>query len=160
MALGPNRSPVLDDISAFMTSTAERGGIVSLATTTASGVALDQSAMTVGYSATLSGVKPFGILMCDVVNKDLSQTHLNFYKHEVQVNSKVELMRDGWVETNMIYPGHTPVPGGKAYVGHSGYIAASNVATDDSDPTGANKVIGRFDTAKDEEGFCRVRVTL
>jgi len=160
MALKPDREYVLTDISTFMSATAERGGIVSLSSATASGVALDQAGMSVAYTSTLSGVKPYGLLLNDVVNKDLTQTHLNFYKDEVQINSKVAVLKNGWVVTDMIYPGHTPVAGGKAYVGHSGYIAASNVATDHADTTGADKVIGRFETVKNEDGFCRVRVNL
>lgn len=159
MALKGDRVHIDSDISFFMNSTASRGGIVS-ALTAGSGAAMDQAAATVEYAASLSGVKPLGVLMCDVVNLDLTRQHINFHKEEVQLGGKVTIWTKCTVVTNMIYPGHTPTVGGKAYIGHSGYIAASNVATDHSDTTGIGKVVGRFLSTKDEDGYAKVQINL
>jgi len=160
MALKPQRTQGLWDISAFMNSTAERGGIVSFSSATASGVAMDQAEMTVDYVANPSGVVPFGMLMQDVVNKDLTQTFLDPYKDEVQVGSKVATQSICEVTTDRIYPGHTPSAGSTAYIGHSGYIASADVANDDSDSTGATRIVGQFRSAKDENGFAKVRINI
>ena len=160
MALKPHRQPGIYDISAFMNSTAERGGLVSFSSATASGVAMDQSELTVDYVAEPSGVRPFGLLLKDVVDKDLTQTHLDWYKNETQVGGKVSVYRIGEVVTDRIYPGHTPAAGDRAYIGHSGYIASADVATDHVDSTGTTRIVGQFVTSKDEDGFCKVTVNI
>lgn len=160
MAIKPYRVVLDTDITHFMNSVAEAGGVLCVSSTTASGVATDQSELTVEYKADASGAKPVGLLLNDVVNKDLTQQRLAYEKDEVQVGSKVTVLRKGEVVTDRIYPGHSPSPGGYAYVGHSGYIAASDVATDDGDSTGTTRIIGRFVTGKDQDGYCRVAVNL
>jgi len=160
MALKGDRQQGLWDLSAFMNSVAERGGIVAFSGATASGVAMDQSELTVDYVANPSGVKPFGMLMQDVVNKDLTQTRIDPYKNEVQVGGKVATQSICEVTTDMIYPGHTPAPGDPAYLGHSGFIGNVDVATDAVDITGATRKIGQFRTGPNEGGFCRVRVNI
>jgi len=160
MALKGDRQYVMSDISCFMNSAAERGRIVSFVGTGA-GVSMDQAVNTVAYSATLSGVIPAGMLVQDVKGDlDLTKHHINFFKDEVPVGSKVAIVNIGEFTTNMVYPGHSPVPGGYAYLGHSGYIAASDVAVDHSDPTGVSRRVGRWATSKDEDGFARVKVNI
>lgn len=163
MALKTDRRHVDSDISNFMNATAERGGIVSVGSTAApSGSAMDQAENLVEYVATaLSGIKPVGVLMNDVVNLDLTRQHINFHKDEVQIGGKVTVWKKGVVVTDRIYPGHTPAKGGRAYVGHSGYFATSNVGgADHTDVNHEGKVVGRFESAKDENGFARVYVDL
>lgn len=153
MGLKPTRQIVKYDVSYFMNETATRGGCVVLSTA-GSGDAMDQAEAVVTYAANPSGDIPVGILSCDVVDKNLSQTHLNFHKDEVQVNSKVTLIQIGDVETNMIYPGVTPAVNEWAYVAHSGYI--TNVAVNPVN----NVKIGMFKSTKDEDGYCKVAVNL
>ncbi len=158
MGLRGDRQQLHDDISFFATATATRGGVVS-ASTAGSGAAMDQAAAVVAYKANPSGAQPLGILLNTVVNEDLTRMHRNWHKDEVQVNSKVTVLMKGTVVTDMIYTGHTPAVGGYAYVGHSGYIAASDVATDHVNAA-RTRVIGVFLSTKDEDGFCKVSVNL
>lgn len=141
--------------------TVQRGGIASFDSANGSGVALDQADNKVTYVATaLSGIVPVGVMVNDVKNLDLTVQELNPYKYEVQNGGKVEIWETCEVTTNWIYPGHTPTIGGRAYVGHSGYFAASNVATDHSDTTGSQKIVGRFLSKKDQDGYCTIAVVL
>lgn len=160
MALKSDRRHVDSDISFFMNATAERGGIVSVTATASSGAAMDQAEATVAYVANPSGVEPHGLLMNDVVNLDLTRQHPNWHKDEVQIGGKVTVWTKGEVTTNWIYPGHTPTPGARAYVGHSGYLATSDVATDDTDTDGSTRVVGRFLSSKNEDGYVKVSVNL
>lgn len=150
MALKGRRNEVQTDISFFMTSVAERGGIASLVTG-GSGDAMDQSVNLVSYAANPSGVKPIGLLLQDVKNNDLTRVPLNRYRNEVQVGGTVALLRKGYVVTNNIQG--TPVAGGNAFIGHSGNIATSNVANNAT-------VIGMFLSSRDQDGYAKVEVNL
>jgi len=156
MALRPNRIHVDSQIDFFMDDVAERGGIVSISTT-GSGVAMDQGAQLCEYAANPSGVSTLGVLMCDVVNLDLTRQHENFYKEEVQKGGKVTIWNKGTVLTDMIYPGTTPTAGQIAYVAHSGYIAPTDIVSDSST---MSHEVGRFMSTKDEDGFCKVSINL
>jgi hypothetical protein len=161
MALKPQNQPLSFDISFFNNDTscalnttkAERGGIVCV-TTVGSGAAMDQSAAVVGYAADASGKMPLGFLLNDVVNKDLTQTHLNKMTDEVQTGSKVTVCDKGWFNTNFIYPGATPAAGNAAYVSHSGYITPTRGTS------GQTPLIGRFLSSKDEDGYAKVSINL
>ncbi len=152
MALKGDRFEGIHDIKHFMNEVAERGGIACISTA-GSGAALDQSANLVTYAAVPSGKVPFGILLNDMVNKDLTRTHINQHKNEVQKGGKVTLLREGYVTTNMIYPGKTPAGGDNAYVANSGYL--SNAAN----PSQVGYV-GQFETSKDEDGYATLYVKL
>ncbi len=160
MSLKGYRTIIETDIDHFMNAAATRGGIVSVTGTSASGIASDQAEAQCGYSATLSGVKPLGILLQDVVNYDLTRQRQNPWRDEVQIGNKVAVAPKCVVVTDFVYPGHSPTPGAPAYIGHSGYIAASNVALDHSDTAGAFKVVGQWVTGKNEDGFAKVRINL
>lgn len=157
MALKGDRFEGATDISFFMGATAERGGIACLYTA-GSGVALDQAAAEARYVATPSGYAPLGVLLNDVVNLDLTRQHINRHKNEMQLGSKVTLMQEGFIVTNLIYPGITPLAGQLAYVGYSGYF--SNVALSDDSGMGSNRPIGRFHSTVDEDGYYKVHVNM
>jgi hypothetical protein len=151
MALKPDRIELLTDVSFFMTSTAERGGVVSVVTATSGvGVSMDDGNAVVEYGASVSG-KPVGVLLNDVVNLDLTRQHINWHKDETQVGGKVTLLRQGQVTTNMLVASTTPSAGADAYVGVSGLIGTSS--------TNAVK-IGQFLSAKDADGYAKVSVNL
>lgn len=161
MALKGDRiyTPMME-LGAFMNETASRGGIVSY-NSTASGVAMDQSVNLVTYvGSSLSGIKPMGILLQDMVNQDLTQTHPNWYKDTVQIGGKVAVLRVGQVTTNMVMPGHSPSAGAPAYICHSGYIGTSFTGSDSSDTTNRSKLVGRWDSAKDQDGYAKLTVNL
>lgn len=153
MGLKPHHNIVKYETSYFMNSTATRGGVV-VQNTIGSGNALDQAEQTVDYVSYPSGYLPVGVLMDDVVNKDLTQTHLNWHKSEVQVGSKVTLVDIGEVETNMIYPGDTVTVGDPAYLGPSGLLTVTYTNEH------ATPIVGRFNSSKDEDGYAKVVVNL
>ena len=99
-------------------------------------------------------------MLNDVVNLDLTRQHENWHKDEVQVGGKVTVLKRGWVVSDFVYPGHNPTPGQRAYVGHSGYMGSADVATDDTDLTGETRIVGRFLSGEDEDGFAKVEVNL
>lgn len=156
MALKSDRTHIDSQIDFFMDETAERGGIACISTV-GSGVAMDQAEQLATYAANPSGVGTLGILMSEMVNLDLTRQHENWHKEEVQKGGKVTIWNKGTVVTDMIYPGATPTAGQKAYIGHSGYIANSQVVGDDSD---MDPVIGKFLSTKDQDDYCKVSVNI
>ncbi len=155
MALKGDRYEGVTDISFFMNETATRGGVVCLSAG-GSGAALDQGAALATYHATASGQMPLGILLNDVVNIDQTRQHINFHKNEVQKGGKVTVLKQGWVVTNNVYPGVTPVAGDIAYVSHSGYITNTAASTS----VNADNAVGRFLSNTDEDGYWKVEVNL
>lgn len=157
MALRPDRIHIDSQIDFFMNEVAERGGIACVSTA-GSGAAMDQSAQLATYKAEASGCLPLGILMCDMVDLDLTRQHENWHKEEVQKGGKVTIWSKGTVVTDMVVPGQTPTAGQLAYVGPSGYISAGSYQ---ADSTGAATIaIGKFLSTKDEDGYCKVSVSI
>lgn len=153
MALKSDRIELLTDISFFMNTTAERGGVAGIAVggTAGSGVSMDDANAVVAYVAAVSGTRPLGVLLNDVVNLDLTRQHINWHKDEVQVGGKVTLLRVGQVTTNRLVAGITPTAGTPAYVGASGLIGTSST----------NAVqIGTFLSGKDADGYAKVSVNI
>lgn len=148
MALKPDRIELLTDVSFFMNTTAERGGVASVVTGGV-GVSMDDATAVVAYAATVSGAKPVGVLLNDVVNLDLTRQHINWFKDEVQVGGKVTLLRQGQVTTNKVTG--SPAAGVDAYVGANGLIGTSS--------TNAVK-IGQFLSAVDADGYAKLSVNL
>jgi hypothetical protein len=150
MALKPDRVEAYTDISFFMNETGERGGIV-VHSTAGSGSAMDDSNAVVEYAADQSGTNPAGLLLCDVVDLDLTRQHINFHKDEVQKGSKVTLLRQGFVVTDMIVSGVTPTAGEPAYYGAEGLL--TNVDTNSTQ-------VGRWLSQKDSEGYAKVDINI
>jgi len=147
MALKPDRIEIYTDISFFMNTVAERGGVVSVVTS-GSGVSMDDANAVVEYADAASGSAALGVLLCDVVGKDLTKCHINWHKDEMQVGGKVTLLRRGQCTTNMV--DGDPSAGDKAYVGVSGLVSASE----------GGQHIGQWLSAKDEDGFAKLSVTV
>ena len=156
MALKGDRYEAATDISFFMSTTAERGGIVSYSTS-GSGVALDQGDAVVAYAAAASGLVPLGLLLNDVVDIDQTRQHINFHQNEIQLGGKVTVLTDGWAVTDSVVDVNTITAGDAAYLGDNG------VLTDDQDALGgnsANPPVGEFQSSADEDGFYKVRINL
>lgn len=149
MALKPDRIEAYTDISFFMNTVAERGGVV-VHTTGGVGAAMDDAGAVVEYAADAADKKPAGLLLNDVVNIDLTRQHINWHKDEVHVGAKVALLRQGQVTTDMVDSGVTPTAGDDAYVGADGML------TTDS---GTAKV-GRFLSSKDADGYVKVDINI
>tara|TARA_B100000085_G_C18416633_1_gene460869 strand:+ start:216 stop:665 length:450 start_codon:yes stop_codon:yes gene_type:complete len=148
MALKSDRYELQTDISFFYNDgTATRGCAVVHDSTAGSGAAMDQGVNLVKKAT--SG-NPVGILLNDVVNKDLTRTHLNQHKDEVQKGGKVTVLRKGYVVTNAI--DGSPVAGSGAYISGS---VAGNISMVES-----GTKIGAFLSSKDEDGYCKVEVNL
>lgn len=150
MALKPDRIELLTDVSFFMNTTAERGGVVSVSTGGV-GASMDDSDAVVSYAANPSGAKPVGILLNDVVNLDLTRQHINWHKDEVQVGSKVTLLRQGQVTTDQVDSGLTILGGTPAYLGPSGLLTTSS--TD-------SVQVGRFLSDYDADGYVKVDINI
>ena len=147
MALKSDRYELQTDISFFYNAgTATRGGVV-VYDTAGSGAAMDQGVNLVKYATT--GV-PVGVLLNDVVNKDLTRTHLNQHKNEIQKGGKVTVLRKGYVVTNNVTG--TPTAGATAY---RCTVTAGNIST-----VASGNVIGAFVSTKDEDGYAKVEVNL
>ena len=157
MALKSDRSTLQTDISFFMNEAATRGGVASISTG-GSGMSLDNGAAVVTYGAVPSGKVPVGVLLNDMVDIDLTRQHLNQHKDEVQKGGKVSLLTKGWVVTNSLQG--TPAAGDLAYLGHSGNIANSDLSNDDSDGDGSSRVVGRFLSSVDQNGYAKVFIDL
>ncbi len=154
MALKTDRYEESTDISFFYNEgTATRGGAVVLDAALASGAAMDQGGNKVKYGT--AGV-PVGILLNDVVDKDLTRTHLNQYKDEVQKGGKVTVMTRGWVVTNMIENSIDPAAGDIAYVSASEAGDLTNVAPGSS----GSLAVGRWMSQKDADGYAKLYVNL
>jgi hypothetical protein len=171
MALKPDRSYVGDatDISFFMNATAERGCMSIHGGTAGSGAAMDQAnAVAVPTGSTSSGTYPIGLLVNDVVNKNLTQTHLNQYKDEVQLGGKVTLLKRGSVTTNCVDTGigATSFAGRPAYYLAQSFTGAdgtayTNVFVLSTTNTGsATPQVGRFRSNKDEDGYVKVDINI
>ena len=163
MALKADRYEESTDISHFYNEgTATRGGVVCLdaaALAGASGAAMDQGENLVSYQAAAVTDVPVGILLNDVVNKDLTRTHLNQFKDEVQKGGKVSLLTRGWVVTSNVTG--TPQAGKLAYAdetgGTAGNISANNATTATAS---GNLAIGRWMSRKDADGYAKLYVNL
>ena len=154
MALKSDRYELQTDISFFYNAgTATRGGVV-VHGTAGSGAAMDQGVNLVTYAAVTSASRPVGILLNDVVNKDLTRTHLNQHKDEVQKGGKVTVLRKGYVVTNSLTG--TPAAGDTAFACH---VTAGNIRPDSPGSSGV-LVVGRFLSSKDEDGYAKVEVNL
>ena len=160
MALKADRHVETTDITFFYNEgTATRGGCAIYSPgQLPSGAAMDQGAQLAKYGTATDTSIPVGILLNDVVNKDLTRTHLNEHKDEVQKGGKVTIMTKGWVVTNNITG--TPSPGALAY-------AASDVAGNISTPAdcstaigSGNRCIGRWMSYKDADGYAKLHVNL
>jgi len=156
MALKSDRYELQTDISFFYDAgTATRGGVVVHDTTAGSGAAMDQGVNLVKYAAVTAASRPVGVLLNDVVNKDLTRTHLNQHKDEVQKGGKVTVLRKGYVVTNSITSASVSA-GDPAYACH---VNAGNLRVDSPGSSGVLQV-GRFLSSKDEDGYAKVEVNL
>ena len=152
MALKPDRIESYTDISFFMNTTGERGGVV-VHGTSGVGASMDDADAAVAYPAAVSpsGTVPAGVLLNDVVNYDLTRQHINWHRDEVQVGRKVTLLRRGQVTTNMVVDGDSPVAGNDAYYDGTGLFT--------TDPTDSTKV-GKFLSGLDVDGYVKVDVNI
>jgi hypothetical protein len=151
MALKSDRIEHYTDISFFMNVIGERGGVV-VHRSAGVGASMDDASSLVSYpTGVVSGTKPAGLLLNDVVNLDLTRQHINWHKDEVQLGGKVTLLRQGQVTTNMVVVGQSPSAGGDAYYDGEGKFTTVS--------TNSTKV-GRFLSSKDTDGYVKVDINI
>lgn len=156
MALKRNSSyAALDDITHFMNTAAERGGVACLVLGTSFTSQPDDPNNVIEYATSPSGsaVVPVGVLMQTVVDINPSTTERNYQNpFEVVKGSKVWVRREGYVETDMIdasvLSGLTPGP---AYLGTAGKLT--------SNPVSAIRV-GTFESYPDSDGYVKFYIDL
>lgn len=152
------------NIDYFMNGTGEAGSIVKYVTTTTGvGAAFDDANALVALPTALNGTgeRPAGMLLCDVVNKDLSQTHTNAHKREVNVGGKVGFARKGVFVTNRLIAGYNPAPGDVAYFTAAGLLSNTAVVTyANGDAIGVTNKVGTFLSAKNSDGYVKVAIDL
>jgi len=159
MALKPDRdyNETTDITNFWTTAAAEKGGVASVVTQgsgAAIGINLADEANVVGYVAAITAdMVPKGILL-QTVAAAMSATRdfPNFENGEIRPSDKCTLVTKGWVVTDMIPVGITPSAGDPAYVAASGKISSTSGAL--------MRRIGRFETTKDANGFCRVSIDI
>lgn len=142
----------------FMNTTGEAGfGVVFDTSVSGVGAAFDDTGAVVKYStqAQASGDICAGILLMDVVNKDLSKWHLNVNKREGQIGGKVALLKRGTLTTNAISGGVNPVAGNPAYLAANGYFSTAAK----SDTTNSPRV-GTFTSSRSTDGFVKVDINI
>lgn len=152
MALKPDRNLVHGaDISYFMnTVAADRGIIVTHYTTTSGvGAAMDDGNAVVIIPTGAVG-SPVGLLMTKVVNYDLTRQRINPHQDEVQLGSKVTIMKQGVAVTDQIYTGDTPAPGAAAHFTTDGQLTTTTTSTQ----------VGKFLSAKDSDGYAKVEINI
>lgn len=153
------------NIDYFMNGTGEAGSIVKFTTATSGvGSFSDSSNALVALPTALNGTGevPAGILLCDVVNRDLSYTHLNAHKREVNIGGKVGIGRKGVWVTDRVLVSVNPAPGDPAYFTAGGKLCSTPVAGANvgGDPAFVTNRVGTFLGSKDANGYVKVAIDL
>jgi hypothetical protein len=153
MALKNDRHLLYDDIRYFCNDVTERGVILCHSGSGGSGVSLD-NILDLVYLCTgqVSGVKPAGLLINDIVDVDETRFHINYAKDEMRVGSKCHLLKKGWVITDKLVSGQTPKAGDPAYLAPSGSVTTSSA---NSAPR-----VGTFKNRKDGNNFVTLEVDI
>lgn len=162
MALQSYRTEVNNGASVntdfFMNTTGEVGfGVVFDTSVSGVGASFDDTGAVVKLStqAQASGESCAGVLLMDVVNKDLSKWHLNVQKREGQIGGKVALLKKGTITTNAISGGVNPVAGNACYLGAGGYFTTAANSN-----TTASPRVGTFTSSKSLDGYVKIDVNI
>lgn len=142
----------------FMNTTGEAGFLVVYDTSTSGvGASSDDTGAVVKYStqAQASGDSAAGVLLMDVVNKDLSKWHLNVQKREGQIGGKVALLKRGVVTTNALSGGVNPVAGNACYGGAGGLFTTAALSN-----TTASPRVGTFISSRSSDGYVKIDVNI
>lgn len=157
MGLKSDRIEAYTDISFFCNDADAERGVIAVHVTGGSGVSMDDSlAVVTTVIASPSGTKPAGLLLNDVKTLDLTRQHINWHRDEVQTGSKVTLLRQGQVTTNMVVSGVSPTIGQDAYYGVNGKL--TNVSTVGTTSSGVK--VGRFLSVLDADGYIKVDINI
>ena len=89
----------------------------------------------------------------------MTRQHLNQHKDEVQKGGKVTLLQKGTVVTSNL-EGTSPSAGSPAYLAHSGNLSIADLSNDTTDTDGSTRLVGRFLSGVDEDGYAKVFIDL
>lgn len=162
MALRGLLTQKYSDISAFCNETAEQGQVL-VWSTSGSGQSLDDPNAVVAIPTVVSGSRPAGVLLSEVVNLDLTRTHLNQYQLETQLGSKVNLLTQGEIVTNLIETGNSvsPTAGDDAYYTvEDSQGKFTTVIPTDTDVEDHTYKVGQFRSKKDSDGYAKILINI
>ncbi len=161
MALKPDRNIIHDDVSFFCNEVTERGRVMIYDTSgvQGSGAAMDDALQFVVSTGAISGNRPAGILLNDVVNLDLTRQHINQHQDEVQLGGKVTLLKQGWIVTNATGAQQPTNAGEPAYYDVNGLFTTARTITSVNDTDDTNHV-GHFMSVADSDGYLKVNVNI
>ena len=154
MALRPDRLVLEADAHSYTLSDVASRGVGLVYGTAGSGAVIGETHGVVNLAANPSGSKFAGILLNDFVNRDLTYTHLNWYKEEQQIGDVPNVLKKGWVWTDKLKSGDAPT------VGETAYLTANGEFTKTSLGAIATPAAGEFGGKKDEDGYIKVVVNL
>lgn len=144
----------------FMNTTGEAGCFVVYDTSNSGvGASSDDTGAIVKYAtaAQASGEGAAGVLLMDVVNKDLAKWHLNAQKREGQIGGKVALLKRGVITTNAISGGVNPVAGNACYGGSQGFFTT---AANSNTNVGGSPRVGTFISSRSSDGYVKIDVNI
>ena len=152
MALKGNHrwDPVADsNIDYFVGEVATQGCILVAPTGTVYPPALDDPANVARVPSGAEDGYPVGLLLDEVVNKDLTVTSLNKQKREVAINGKVEMATAGEWITNQIHSSATVTIGATGYYAANGKIHSTG-----------HYPVCTFSSDKDADGYVKIKLRL
>lgn len=156
MALKGQRQEFQTDLSSICNSVVSKGTMMFWSRTPGgSGIDLDDSNNIVNFlTGNTSGNFVAGMILNNFVNIDVTRQHLNFQKDELLIGSHCTLLRQGWVVTNGIVAGTSPLPGDPVYVAYSGLL------TNFSNVGNYVQVHGEWMGGLDPNGYAKVAIHL
>lgn len=157
MAIKPDFNVLEWELGYYLNETADKGLVVCISTAS-SGTDLDGSANLATVKANPSGAYPIGVLVDQVVNIDTTQYVTNVHKPEINIGNKVSIVKKGWLVTDKVHAEQTVTAGKTAVLYASGLVGDAVTGWEPQHVN--NPYVGRFNSGKDENGFCRLSVDL
>lgn len=156
MAVKPRFFVIQEDLSRYMSTAGEKGGIATLVSVSNITPGMDDPDNVVAYAADPSGLIPVGMLMTTVEDYNPTQRPANFQNPDiVPLGSKVLVMKKGTASSDMVDPATLSSINADdvAYVGLSGLLTNSTGA-------GGYVRVGHFNSSADSLGFVTVTVNV
>lgn len=146
MALGPNRQVFQTTIAYAVNAAAARGGILCASTTAGQAEYL--------VAPTGAAIYPLGLLLDDVEDMNFDRHPEYLQREVVDIGSTIGISNKGYFQVDMIVG--TPSQGQPAYLHPSGYVGPAQL----TDGVYSAPRVGRFESAKDANGFANILVDL
>lgn len=141
------------DITWYFDAAAEAGQFV--VQKTGGGPSLDDEDNVAEVAADPSGKVFVGVVLNDVVDIDTTRVNKSSARNESFLNEKAGVWRRGWLVTDQLKSGETPVNGDIAVLAENGEIMVVPASWDPDD----NPKVGTFRSTPDANGFVKVDVS-